>query len=92
MIKRFLAVAGIVACIVFCAHFLSAEEETANTLKGTVQEVAEDGSYIVINDEKMMIGDGLLGYTNMEAGDEVELVLEEIDQQKVVVDFDYIDM
>jgi len=92
MIKRFLVAAGIIMCIVFCAHFLSAEEGTETILQGTIQEVAEDGSYIMMNDEKMMIGDELLGYTNMEAGDEVELTIEEINQQKVVISFDYIDL
>ena len=50
----------------------SAEE----TVKGIIKEIAADGSYIVIDDKKIMITKELLEDSYLEVGDKVEVITE----------------
>jgi hypothetical protein len=61
------------------------------TVKGAITQVAEDGSSLVINGETLAIDPDLKDYMNIEAGDNVELVVKTVDGKKVVTDFDYVD-
>lgn len=79
----------IMLALVLCAQtvYIHAEE---TTIQGTVESVAEDGSYVVVNGEQIMISDEIKDYMDMETGDMVEIIVNETDQGKVAVDYNYI--
>ncbi|MFH1459458.1 MAG: hypothetical protein ABIG64_03680 [Candidatus Omnitrophota bacterium] len=79
-----------IVCVCFlmaivCSPIFAQEE---NTLKGIVQEVAEDGAYVVIEGQKIMISDEIEGM-DLEEGDEVELIIKETENGPVAVDYNY---
>jgi hypothetical protein len=90
MIKKISVLLVMVMVLSLLSANVFAQEDDKNMITGTVEEVAEDGSYIILDGQKMMVDSELLEYMNMEAGDEVELVVDETDQGLVVVDFDYL--
>ncbi|MFH1093086.1 MAG: hypothetical protein V1739_02890 [Candidatus Omnitrophota bacterium] len=92
MFKRIKLLAGLVICMMVFVNIVAAQEQTETMLKGKVTQVAEDGSYILINEAKLMIGEGVKDYMDIEAGDEVEVTIEEVDGVKTVVDYEYVDM
>ncbi|MBU4305657.1 MAG: hypothetical protein KJ893_08610 [Candidatus Omnitrophica bacterium] len=57
---------------------------------GTVQMVADDLSYVVVGEQKIMIPKDMMDYFNMEAGDEVEVIVTPSEQGLQAVDYDYI--
>ena len=67
-----------------------AQDDQTRSITGTVAEVAQDNSYVILNNEKMVISEEVLEYMNIEAGDEVELIIKETEKGKTVVDFNYI--
>ena len=90
MVKRILAAMVIVLLVSCLAGSANAQEENIKLIKGVVQEVAADGSYLILNDQKMLIDEEIAEYMNMEAGDEVEVSVEETGQGITIMDFNYI--
>ncbi|MBI4846604.1 MAG: hypothetical protein HY810_09100 [Candidatus Omnitrophica bacterium] len=66
------------------------KENQENKIVGIVQEVAEDGTYVIVDGKKVSISEEVKDYNNMEQGDEVELIIEETQNGPVVVDFNYL--
>ena len=68
----------IISCIVLALvlfaqiGYLHAEE---SKIQGTVESVADDGSYVMVNGEKIMISDDIKDYMDMETGDNVEIII-----------------
>lgn len=93
MFKRIVVILAFAALIGFYGiNMAAAQEDEGMGVKGVVTEVAEDGSFLVINDETLMIDPELQDYMNIESGDSVELIVKTVDGKKVVMDFDYIDL
>ncbi|MCG2712518.1 MAG: hypothetical protein L6416_09385, partial [Candidatus Omnitrophica bacterium] len=92
MFKRFRLLAVLVLFMMICSNAAVAQEQTETILKGKVAQVAEDGSYIFIDETKLMISEDMKDYMNMEAGDEVEVTIEEVDGVKTVIEYEYVDL
>jgi len=60
------------------------------TVRGTVQEIAKDGSYIIVNDKKILTTDEFLEDSYLELGDEVEIIAEKTANGLKVIDYKYI--
>lgn len=56
-----------------------AQMSTEETLKGTVKEIAADGSYMVIDSTKILTTKELLEDSYLEVGDKVEVIAEKTD-------------
>ena len=60
------------------------------TISGVVDEVAQDGSYVVVSGNKIMIPMDMVEYFNIEKGDQVEVIVEEVNGVVQAVDYDYL--
>ena len=89
MIKRILVIMVIFLLAAGYVGSVSAEEDMS-LIKGTVQQVAPDKSYVVLNEEKFLIDAEIAEYMNMEVGDDVEVTVSQKEQGKVIMDFNYI--
>lgn len=59
-------------------------------IKGTIKEVAEDGTYIIVDDTKISTTKEFLEDSLLETGDKVEIVTEKISGGLKAVDFNYV--
>ena len=89
MVKKLLIVLMAFALVAGLTGYSIAQGDEGKVLSGTIEEVADDGSYVILDGQKMIIDPELKEYMNMEAGDEVELLIEKTEQGELVVDFDY---
>ena len=81
---------SIIICLCLVLNlFLSPCYSQEETVTGVVQEVADDGSYVIIGDQKIMISEEL-NEMDIEEGDEVELFIEKTDAGVVAFDYSYI--
>lgn len=90
MNKKILLLCCSILFLIMSIQVLTVKGEEMQTVEGAVQEVAEDNSYIVINDEKMTVDEEIRDYMTMEVGDEVEVTIEDLDGQKIIRDFNYL--
>jgi hypothetical protein len=88
--KKFLLFSGtlIVALSVMMSGF--AEEDNSIIIKGKVEKIAGDGSYIVVNGEKINTTQDFLDDAYIEAEDKLELACRKGKQGLEIVDYDYI--
>lgn len=65
----------------------SPQEET---IKGTIKEIAMDGTWMLLDDTKVLITKELLEDSYIEVGDKVEVIVEKTDSGLVVKSCNYI--
>ncbi len=90
MIKKIVVFVCLSLMFLSLSSSVFSQEENTVKVTGTVQEIPEDASYVVIDGQKISISKDIADYVNMEVGDKVELIIQETEQGKVAVDFDYL--
>ena len=94
MYKKIIMGMCVILALLVLVSGVKAQEEAGTPdeqkVTGTVQMVADDLSYVVIGEQKIMIPKAMLDYFNMEVGDEVEVIVIPSDQGLQAVDYDYI--
>jgi ribosomal protein S1 len=68
----------------------SKEANKDNIIKGTVKEIAEDGSYLVVNDTKIAATKEFLDDSYLEVGDKVEITVEKTATGLKATNYNYV--
>ena len=67
------------------------EEDVApKSVRGTIKEIARDGSYILVDDSKIITSEDFLTDSYLEVGDKVEITVEDTAQGLKALDYDYL--
>lgn len=90
MFKKSIVVISILVCLAIYVAPLTAQEDGVKIIKGIVEEVDKDFSYVVLNGQRMIIDAEIKEFVNFEVGDEVELKTEKVGEDTIVLDYEYI--
>lgn len=93
--------AWLFVCVAFIAGIMitncfaqEGQEIKEKNISGVVEEVAPDGSFVMINAggslNKVVVPADMQEYFNMEKGDQVEIIIQEINGEWQAVDYDYL--
>ena len=72
-------------CGIICGPALAQQK----TIKGVIENVSEDGNYIVIGGEKIMVDPEMFQEALFTTGDELEATVEKTDQGEKLIDYSY---
>ena len=81
-------IVGVMAAVLLMATVALAQEEIV--IRGTVQEVAADSTYIMVNGQKILTDAAFLEDSFIEVEDDVEIIAEKTDKGPRAVDYDFI--
>lgn len=71
------------------ASFSFAQEEEETIITGTVEEIAEDGDYVVVAGQKIITTEDFLEDAYFEVGDKVKIAVENSEDGFKAIDYDY---
>jgi len=69
---------------------VTGQETEAMSITGKVEQIAEDGSYIVVDSKTIITTQEFLDESYLEAGDMVKLTLKNTDKGLEIVDYEYV--
>jgi hypothetical protein len=75
--------------VFFVLNFGFAQEADQIKIKGAVEKIAEDGSYIIVNSQKISTTSEFLNDAYLEVGDNIEVVAEKSDQGLKIVSYEF---
>ena len=89
---KVMAVFLVICFMLLCLGLSAAEKEAMaqKSVKGEIKEIAEDGSYILVGDSKILTSEDFLDGSYIEVGDNVEVIAEETEQGLKALDYDFI--
>ena len=85
MKKLFFLLMAVGLCGIICGPALAQQK----TIKGVIENVSEDGNYIVIGGEKIMVDPEMFQEALFTTGDELEATVEKTDQGEKLIDYSY---
>ncbi|MBN2120876.1 MAG: hypothetical protein JW734_07480 [Candidatus Omnitrophica bacterium] len=90
MVKQILALLAVsFLLLVNTTGFTQGDPTAKETLNGTLTEIAEDGSYIMLDGTKILVSQDFLDGFYLEVGDKAEIIAERTDQGLQAIDYDY---
>ncbi|MFC1709779.1 hypothetical protein ACFL2J_06990 [Candidatus Omnitrophota bacterium] len=93
MSKRWLVLLLCVCLVISMGATLAlaqGEEVEEITIEGTLQEVAADKSYIIVNDTKIITDAEFLEYCDIVIGDKVSILVDKTEEGIEAYDYDYL--
>ncbi|MFH1505287.1 MAG: hypothetical protein ABIH08_07910 [Candidatus Omnitrophota bacterium] len=90
MIKKIVPISILFFFAVCFGGYIFAQDAGNEIIQGVIEEAAQDGSYIIINKQKINIADDLIDEVYFEAGDEVRIEVEKSAQGLQALDYEYI--
>ena len=87
MCKKMLAGLFMLIFVLTCLNCVFAEEVV---IKGTVEQVAADSSYIIVSGNKIFTTPGFIEEFDSEEGDEVEITAEKTAEGLKAINFSYL--
>ena len=88
MIKYLMVLLGMI-CVLVAPVCVGAQDGQTSVISGTVEQIAEDGSYVVVSGQKLVTSKDFLDSSYLEQGDEIKVTVKSTDQGMEVVDFEY---
>jgi hypothetical protein len=73
-----------------CALSLSVHAQEELTITGTVEEIAKDGTYIIVDGQKIMTSEEFIEDSYLVEGDRIAVLVNRTSQGLEAVDFDYV--